>query len=280
MGQPERSVPCEVPRVLAVAGSDSGGGAGIQADQKTCFALGVHLTAAVTAVTAQDGEGVAAVYPLPPEAVTAQMEAAARLGVHAVKTGMLWSAAIVEAVAEAVSALRLPNLVVDPVLAAGTGAPLLEEAARGPLLERLFPLALAVTPNVPEAEALAGLPIRDEVDLRRAAHRLRALGPRWVVVTGGHLPGGRDALDLLYDGEAFYELRGERLPVGPVHGAGCTFSSALAAGLARGLPVPEAARLAKDYTASAIRHRLALGPGRPSVNHWGNRWFAYGRTSA
>lgn len=269
-----------VPRVLAVAGSDSGGGAGIQADQKTCFALGAYLTVAVTAVTAQDTREVAAVYPLPPEAVAAQMAAAARLGVDAVKTGMLWSAGIVAAVADAVADLGLPNLVVDPVLAAGTGAPLLREDARAALVARLFPLAAVVTPNVPEAEALSGLEIRDEADLRRAAHRIRGLGPRWVVITGGHLPESLPPVDLVYDGGQFLALPGERIPAGPVHGAGCTFSAALAAGLAAGLPVPEAAARAKDYTASVIRHRLTLGPGHAVANHWGNRWFAYGPDSA
>lgn len=282
-----------------MAGSDSGGGAGIQADLKTFFALGVYGLTAVTAVTAQDTRGVRVVHAVPAEVVAAQIEAAVGdIGAGAAKTGMLWSADAVRAVASAVERLGIPNLVVDPVMAAGTGAPLLEAGALEAMVARLFPLATVVTPNVPEAEALSGVAIAGEADMAEAARRLAALGPRWVIIKGGHLPGGGEAVDLVFDGVGFHPLRGERLPEAPAgagapdrgaapgapeappapHGAGCTFAAAVAAGLARGLAVPEAARRAKDYVTAAIRHRLPLGGGRAPVNHWGNRWFAYGRT--
>lgn len=279
-----------------MAGSDSGGGAGIQADLKTFFALGVYGLTAVTAVTAQDTRGVRAVHAVPAEVVAAQIEAAVGdIGAGAAKTGMLWSADAVRAVASAVERLGIPNLVVDPVMAAGTGAPLLEAGAPEAMVARLFPLATVITPNVPEAEALSGVAIAGEADMVEAARRLAALGPRWVIIKGGHLPGGGEAVDLVFDGAEFHRLSGERLPEAPPaqpagpeappapppapHGAGCTFAAAVAAGLARGLAVPEAARRAKDYVTAAIRHRLPLGGGRAPVNHWGNRWFAYGRTS-
>lgn len=283
-----------VPRALTIAGSDSGGGAGVQADLKTFFALGVHGLTAITAVTVQDTVGVHKVHCVPPELVAAQIEAVVGdVGPGAVKTGMLWSAGVVEAVAGTVARLALPNLVVDPVLAAGGGVPLLDAAGIAALRERLLPMAHVVTPNVPEAEALSGLSIHDEEDMRAAARRIRALGPRWVIMKGGHLPAAvaaGEATDLVFDGVEFDALREVRLPLEPpdageadqrgagLHGAGCTFSAALTAWLARGVGVREAARHAKEYVTAAIRHRLALGRGRSVANQWGNRWFSYGRT--
>lgn len=270
-----------IPRVLTVAGSDSGGGAGIQADLKTFFAFNVWGFTAVTAITIQDTHGVHGAVGVPPEAVAAQIEAvAADIGVDAVKTGMLWSAPVVQAVAHAVRRLGLPNVVVDPVRFAKGGHPLVSDAGWEALCRDLLPLATVVTPNLEEAALLAGL-ARDEIGgragMREAARRIRDLGPRWVLVKGGHLPAGELAVDLLYDGHGFVELEGERLPARHVHGTGCTLAAALAAGLARGLDVPEAARRAKSYVAAGIRSRLALGGGWDLVNHWAGEMPGAGR---
>ncbi len=285
-----------IPRVLSIAGSDSGGGAGIQADLKTFLALGAYGMTAVTAVTVQDTLGVRGVHPVPPDVVAAQVEAvAADIGVDAVKTGMLWSAGTVRAVADAIRRLGLPNLVVDPVLAAEAGGAAVPEADRaptfglaarrrlapeaagrllapdavGPLKDALLPLATVVTPNVSEAALLAGMEVAALRDMEEAARRIHALGPRWVVVKGGHLPAAAegDAVDLLFDGRGVTLLRGPRLAAPHTHGTGCTFSAALAAGLARGLDVPEAARRAKEFVARTIAAGLALGRGKGPVNH-------------
>jgi hydroxymethylpyrimidine/phosphomethylpyrimidine kinase len=263
---------------LTIAGSDSGAGAGIQADLKTFAAHGVYGVSAVTAVTAQNTMGVMCAQPMQADLVTAQLEAVmSDLGAHAAKTGMLANAAIVEAVAAATQDLEVPYLVVDPVIVSSSGDSLLDDEGVMALKNELLPRAHAVTPNIPEAEVLTGLSIRSEQDLREAARRLFALGPVHVVITGGHTPEVRDRtsggtrdriLDLVYDGEVFTEYVAERVTGGHTHGTGCAFSAAIAAHLALGRSVHEAVPLAQAYVAGAIRHAPRLGGGSGPINHF------------
>jgi hydroxymethylpyrimidine/phosphomethylpyrimidine kinase len=259
-----------IPRALTVAGSDSGGGAGIQADLKTFAALGVYGMSAITAVTAQNTVEVRAWQALPPGLVGQQIDAVAEdIGVDAAKTGMLANAAVIEAVAAAVRRNAIDRLVVDPVMVAKSGDALLEPQAQSALRERLLPLALVVTPNLPEAAALTGLrpeSLASEEGRREAARRLHGLGARWVVVKGGHLEG--DAVDLAFDGRDFRELRRPRVATRNTHGTGCTFSAAIAAHLARGLAVPAALDAAKDFIQWAITRALPLGHGHGPTNHF------------
>jgi hydroxymethylpyrimidine/phosphomethylpyrimidine kinase len=250
---------------LSIAGSDSGGGAGLQADLKTFAAFGVHGASAVTAVTAQGAEAVLGIVTLDPAFVSAQIEAvAADLGVNAVKTGMLGNAAIVKRVAETLGRLRLPNIVVDPVMAA-TGGEALYDGDMG-AWGALLPLARVLTPNLLEAEALLGHPVRDLQTMRTSARELRRLGPHVVVLKGGHLSG--DAVDVYFDGESLEELAAPRIPIQKTHGTGCTFASAIAAGLALGAHPLEAVRSAKDYLGAALSHAFSLGPGRAFLGHF------------
>jgi hydroxymethylpyrimidine/phosphomethylpyrimidine kinase len=253
-----------IPRVLSIAGSDSGGGAGIQADLKAFAACGVHGMTAITAITAQNTVGLTAVHAIPPDVILAQVRAVAEdIGVDAVKVGMLGNEATIHAVAQALDELG-PNVpvVVDPVMVSESGAPLLEAAARAALVTEIVPRATVLTPNVPEARALAqaGAPA-DSADADELARRVHALGARYVVVTGGHR---EHAVDVFYDGEELVEIPGERYPGGAAHGSGCTHSSALAAHLALGFAPLEAARAAKDIAAAAVRDGLGeigRGPG-------------------
>src|SRR5947209_11095850 len=239
-----------VPRALTIAGSDSGGGAGIQADLKAFAAAGVHGSTAIVALTAQNTVGVDAVFELPPAFVRAQLDAVwDDIGVDAAKTGMLFSRAIVDAVADWLEEHPVP-LVVDPVMVASSGAKLLEDDAVETLVQRLFPLALVVTPNLTEAEALAGM----RGTRRELAEHIHALGAAAVVVTGGH---GDDPVDHLYDGERHVEIPVERHDVRATHGAGCTHSAILAAALARGDPLEAAARTAARVASEAVRRGLA-----------------------
>jgi hydroxymethylpyrimidine/phosphomethylpyrimidine kinase len=256
------------PRALTIAGSDSGGGAGIQADLKTFAALGVYGTSAITALTAQNTRGVTGVSIVPAEFVTAQIEAVtADIGCDAVKTGMLASSAIVEAVVAAVEEMDLPNLVVDPVMIAKSGDRLLDDDAVHALKVSLLPLALVVTPNVPEAEALAGMAIRSQDDLREAARRIGRLGPAAVVMKGGHLPGA-DVVDVLFERGEFFEFSGPRIPGPHTHGTGCTFAAAVTAGLAMGAPLRDAVREAKSYVAGAMRGGITVGKGHQPLDHF------------
>jgi hydroxymethylpyrimidine/phosphomethylpyrimidine kinase len=249
-----------VPRVLTIAGSDSGGGAGIQADLKTFSALGAFGMSAITALTAQNTTGVFTVHEVPPEVVAAQIDAVAEdLGVDAAKTGMLSSAPIIETVADRIRHHRIDKLVVDPVMVAKSGAPLLRPEAQQALRDELLPLAAVVTPNLPEAETLLGRPVRSLDAMRDAARALRDLGPRTVLVKGGHLQG--EPVDVLYDGDGFEELRAERVPSRHTHGTGCVLSAAIAAYLAHGLAVREAVGRAKAFVTEAIRAGLPLGRG-------------------
>jgi hydroxymethylpyrimidine/phosphomethylpyrimidine kinase len=253
---------------LTIAGSDSSAGAGIQADLKTFAAHGVFGMSAVTAVTAQNTLGVITAAPLSADLVTAQIEAVVSdLGVHAAKTGMLANAAIVEAVAAACDDLEIPFLVIDPVIAATSGDPLLDDEGLLALRQELLKRAHAVTPNVPEAELLSGMEIRTEQDRREAARRILALGPVYVVITGGHLRSDR-IVDLVYDGDVFTDYATERVRGHHTHGTGCTFSAALTAHLALGRSLHEAIPLAQHYVAGAIRHAPGLGRGAGPMNHF------------
>jgi hydroxymethylpyrimidine/phosphomethylpyrimidine kinase len=255
---------------LTIAGSDSGGGAGIQADLKTFAAHGVYGTSAITAVTAQNTLGVTGIVALPPGIVTAQIEAVARdIGVGAVKTGMLANSAIVQAVAASIDALRLPFVVVDPVMVAKSGDRLLDDDAVAAVKSDLLALAFVVTPNIPEAEVLAAMTITSPPDTREAARRILALGPGAVIVKGGHF-GGSEVIDLIYDGREFHELRGPRIDSRHTHGTGCTFSAAIAANLALGRSLRDAAERAKHFVSQAILHGLDIGHGHGPLDHFWN----------
>lgn len=254
---------------LTIAGSDSGGGAGIQADLKTFAAFGVFGTSAITAITAQNTRGVTRVQALDPVLVVAQIDAVVSdLGANATKIGMLANTAIVEAVAHAVARHALPYVVIDPVMVAKGGDHLLDASAVHALRTVLVPLATVLTPNVPEAEVLTGLTITTVGGLREAAARLVGMGARSVVVKGGHLTlaSGR-AVDVWHDGTHFVELDAERIATSHTHGTGCTFSSAVAAGLALGHDVETSVRGAKTYVTGAIRHAPGLGHGHGPLNH-------------
>ena len=260
---------------LTIAGSDSGGGAGIQADLKTFAACGVYGTSAVTAVTAQNTLGVTAWEPVSTELVIAQIEAVAGdIPPAAVKTGMLATAAIVEAVSASIEGLDLPNLVVDPVMVAKGGDRLLREDAVAALKAHLLKLAEVLTPNIPEAEVLTGSRIATEADMRAAARRIRSMGPRVVVVKGGHLdsPEHHDVVDIVCTPHTEFELRGPRLATVHTHGTGCTFAAAITAFLALGRGVEEAIREARSYLEGAIRHAPGLGAGQGPLNHF---WRLY-----
>jgi hydroxymethylpyrimidine/phosphomethylpyrimidine kinase len=253
---------------LTIAGSDSGGGAGIQADLKTFHRFGVYGTSALTLVTAQNTTGVREMRLLPPALVRSQISAVAEdFEVRAVKTGALGSEACIEAVATAIGEHELPNLVVDPVTISKHGDPLLPETAVKTLKRRLFPGALLVTPNLHEAATLLGSPVESEAGMRDAARAVRDLGARAVLVKGGHLT-GHQAIDLLYDGAEFLRLAAPRIETPHTHGTGCTYSAAIAALLARGETLTGAVRRAKDFISRAIASAPGIGHTYGPVNHW------------
>lgn len=257
---------------LTIAGSDSGGGAGIQADLKTFAAHNVYGTSAITAVTAQNTQGVRAWHAMPPELVVAQLEAVTEdIGADAVKIGMLGSAAIVRAVAAAIGALALERVVVDPVMIAKGGDRLLDVDAVDVLRTELLPRAHIVTPNIPEAEVLAGHAIRSVEDMRTAGRRILAYGPRVVLVKGGHAE-GPESIDVACLLSSTVEIRGARLAGRSTHGTGCTLSSAIAANLANGLADLEAIEAARRYLEGAIRHAPGIGHGHGPLNHM---WRVY-----
>lgn len=263
----------DVYKALTIAGSDSGGGAGIQADLKTFAALGVYGSSVVTAITAQNTIGVAAVHEIPTTIIAAQLDAVLTdIGADAAKTGMLSSAEIIATVAAGVRRYHLTNLVVDPVMVAKSGDRLLREDAVRALREELLPLALIVTPNIPEAEVLAEMPIATDADRCEAARRIAALGPRYVVVKGGHAAG--DPIDYLYDGARIVPIAGPRVETTNTHGTGCTFAAAVTAGLARGLAPEGAVRGAKEFVTAALRASYAIGAGHSPVNHFHAWWDA------
>jgi hydroxymethylpyrimidine/phosphomethylpyrimidine kinase len=250
-----------VPRALTVAGSDSGGGAGIQADLKTFQAHGVWGMTAITAVTVQNTKGVSGFQELSPETVRDQIEAVVvDIGVDAAKTGMLASVPIIEAVAEAVAETVVPNLVVDPVFVSKHGHPLLHEEAVGALRERILPLATLATPNLPEAAGLAGFPVQTPEDMEDAGKAILDLGAEAVLVKGGHLEGGA-ATDLLVTAGGAEPIRGDRIETPHTHGTGCVLSASIAAHLALGEDLVDAVRKGKQFVTGAIRAALEIGEG-------------------
>jgi len=253
-------------RVLTIAGSDSGGGAGIQADLKTITCLGGFGMSVVTALTAQNTLGVQGIQEVPPGFVALQFDAVASdIGIDAAKTGMLPTAEIVRTVAEKIRRYGIERLVVDPVMAAKDGATLMREEAREALIAEMIPLAFILTPNLPEAEILSGRRIASLEDMKEAARVIRQMGARHVVVKGGHLSG--DAVDLLYDGRDFLEFRSQRIATNDTHGTGCTYSAAIATELAFGKGVAEAVEGAKRYLTAAMERAWRVGGGQGPLNH-------------
>ncbi len=254
---------------LTIAGSDSGGGAGIQADIKAMQANGVFAASVLTAVTAQNTRAVTAAFELPLDLIEAQLDAVLDdLPVAATKTGMLSSSAIIETVARKIEERGIEPLVVDPVMISKSGYPLLQAEAVETLKTRLLPRATLVTPNVHEAAHLTGLTIQTLDDAREAAQRIQAMGAQAVLVKGGHLDGESEAVDVLYDGQRFHTYRAPRIDTPHTHGTGCTYAAAIAANLARGYPLRGAVARAKRYVTEAIRHGLAIGQGHGPTHHF------------
>jgi len=258
-------------KALTIAGSDSGAGAGIQADLKTFAAHGVYGTSAITAITAQNTVRVSAVAALSPRLVAAQIDAIIDdIGAHAVKTGMLANAAIIDLVARKIAEHRLKNIVVDPVMVATSGDLLIRQNAVAVLRTKLIPLATVVTPNIPEAEVLTGMTLRSAADIREAAQRIVKMGAQTVIVKGGHLKG--PAVDLFFDGKQFTPLNAPRIRTENTHGTGCTLSAAIAANLAKGQKVAAAVANAKRYITDALRHSYRIGSGHSPVHHFFRFW--------
>ncbi|MBE0557479.1 MAG: bifunctional hydroxymethylpyrimidine kinase/phosphomethylpyrimidine kinase [Proteobacteria bacterium] len=252
--------------VLTIAGSDPSGGAGIQGDLKTIAALGGFGMSVITALTAQNTLGVHGIHDVPTEFVEAQFDAVARdIGVDAAKTGMLAGSEVIRTVAGRIRRYGIEKLVVDPVMVAKGGARLIREEAKKTLVAELVPLAFVLTPNIPEAEVLSGIPIKGIADMKEAARIIRGMGARHVVVKGGHLSG--DAVDLLYDGCEFREFASPRIATDDTHGTGCTYSAAIATALALGKDVAGAVTLAKRYITEAVRYAWRLGGGHGPTNH-------------
>ncbi|MGN7284995.1 bifunctional hydroxymethylpyrimidine kinase/phosphomethylpyrimidine kinase [Shouchella rhizosphaerae] len=257
-----------IPTVLSVAGSDSSGGAGIQADIKTCQELGVYAATAITAITAQNTTGVQSWQGLDASLVRDQIEAVlSDIGVHVIKTGMLVHADIVTTVAELANTYRVANIVVDPVMASTSGTALLSAEGQQVLVQKLLPLATVFTPNLPETAMLLNKPeCKTIAEMKAAAVQLHKMGPKLVILKGGHLRQG-EAIDLCYDGQAFFELKAKRLDRKHTHGTGCTFASAIAAELAKGAKPIEAAKKAKAYVTAAISEGIPLGAGIGPTDH-------------
>jgi hydroxymethylpyrimidine/phosphomethylpyrimidine kinase len=268
-----------LPVALTIAGSDSSGGAGIQADLKTFQALGVFGMSAVTAVTVQNTQKVYAIQEMAPHIVHDQIVCLFEdAEIQAVKIGMVAGVELIEAIAAALGTVRRVPVVLDPVMVSKSGYALLKPEARQALMDRLFPLATVVTPNIPEAELLIGAAIADLAQMRSAAQRIARMGVPNVVIKGGHLGGGQ-AVDVLYDGSGFCELSDERIATRNTHGTGCTFSSAIAAWMARGCTFPEAAQRAKRYVTGAIANSLAIGKGHGPTHHFYDLYARAGMTT-
>lgn len=258
-------------KALTIAGSDSGAGAGIQADLKTFAALGVYGTSAITAITAQNTVGVARVFELSPALVGAQIDAIIEdIGAHALKTGMLANAAIIDTVAKKIVEHRLKNIVVDPVMVATSGDLLIKKNAVAALRTRLLPLSTVVTPNIPEAEQLTGMRLRSWKEIAAAARQIVAMGAKTVIIKGGHRKG--PAVDLYFDGKTIHLLAAPRIRTRNTHGTGCTLSAAIAAYLAKGEDLERAVRSAKKYLTAAIRAGFAVGAGHSPVHHFHRVW--------
>jgi hydroxymethylpyrimidine/phosphomethylpyrimidine kinase len=260
-----------IPKALTIAGSDSGGGAGIQADLKTFSAFRVFGMSVITAVTAQNSIGVQGVENLPPAFVARQLRSVLEdFGTDAAKCGMLSTAPIIDAVAAGLTEHRIDKLVVDPVMVAKSGDPLLQPDARAALADHILPLALLVTPNLPEAEVLAGMRVAEPEEMEEAARRIHGMGPRYVLIKGGHLKG--DATDLLWNGREFTRFTAARIDSPNTHGTGCTFSAAITAGLARGQALGDSIRSAKAYVTRAIREGFKAGRGVGQLRHFIPDW--------
>lgn len=260
-----------IPKALTIAGSDSGGGAGIQADLKTFSAFRVFGMSVITAVTAQNSVGVQGVENLPPAFVGRQLRSVLEdFGADAAKCGMLSTAPIIDAVAAVLGERRIEKLVIDPVMVAKSGDPLLQPDARAALADHILPLALLVTPNLPEAEVLAGMRVAEPEEMEEAARRIHGMGPRYVLIKGGHLKG--DATDLLWNGREFTRFTTARIDSTNTHGTGCTFSAAITAGLARGQALGDAIRSAKAYVTRAIREGFKAGRGVGQLRHFIPDW--------
>jgi hydroxymethylpyrimidine/phosphomethylpyrimidine kinase len=256
------------PVALTVAGTDPSGGAGIQADLKTFAALGVYGFSVVTMVVAQNSSQVLGTAPVDPEMVGRQVGALmAHSRPQAIKTGALGNAEIVAEVARAISGFGLPAPVVDPVIRSSSGARLLDEEGERTMCKRLLPIAALVTPNLPEAQALSGIQIEDVAGMRGAARLIYKMGPRAVLIKGGHLAAQEAAIDLLYDGERYIEFAEARIEGGDAHGTGCALSAAITAWLARGADLEDAVRKGKAFVTRALRYAFQLGEGRPVLNH-------------
>ncbi|WP_312094410.1 bifunctional hydroxymethylpyrimidine kinase/phosphomethylpyrimidine kinase [Niallia sp.] len=255
-------------KALTIAGSDSGGGAGIQADLKTFQELKVYGMSAITAVTAQNTLGVEGVYPLTLEAIEKQLECiAVDLEPDALKTGMLFNSEIIELVAHNIERYKWRNIVVDPVMIAKGGANLLQQEATESMKKKLLPLATVLTPNIPEAEVLTGMTIRNMEERKEAAKILSAMGVSYVIIKGGHGE-EEESVDLLYDGSSYSSLLAERIPTKNTHGTGCTFSAVITAALAKGASIDDAFQLGKDFIHHAIKMDLHIGSGHGPTNHW------------
>ena len=258
-----------VPRALTIAGSDSGGGAGIQADLKTFTALRVFGMSAITSVTAQNTTSVLGISDLPPEFIGLQIDAVVKdIGVDAVKIGMLSTKEIITSVAAKIKEHSFINIVLDPVMIAKGGESLLNSDAEEVLVQELLPHAAVLTPNIPEAEVISGLHISSIEDMKTAAAKIITLGPENVLLKGGHLDKSTDAVDILYDGTDFFEFKTPRVDTKNTHGTGCTYSAAICAGLAKGLPVLDAVKEAKDYVTFAIQNSFDIGKGHGPLNHF------------
>ncbi|HOX15430.1 MAG TPA: bifunctional hydroxymethylpyrimidine kinase/phosphomethylpyrimidine kinase [Smithellaceae bacterium] len=260
-------------KVLCVGGSDSGGGAGIQADLKAVSACGCYALTVITALTAQNTRGVQAIYPLPQKFIAAQLDAVlSDIGADALKTGMMLTADTVNTVVRKIVQYRLKNVVVDPVMIAKGGRMMMQETARRVLIKKLLPLTRVLTPNIPEAESLTQMKIRSIAAMKKAAAVIGDLGAENVVIKGGHLPGRRNlgGIDILFDGKRYYEFSADWIETRNTHGTGCTYASALACGLAQGKNILQAVEQVKTMVTQAIGNSLPLGKGHGPVNILGN----------
>jgi len=257
-----------VPRAMTIAGSDSGAGAGIQADLKTFAAHGVYGTSVITAVTAQNTTSVLAIAEVPEEVIIHQIDGVIEdIGTDAIKTGMLSSGSIIEVVSNRIEAWGIANVVVDPVMVAKSGDALLQPNAVRSLVKYLLPISLIVTPNLPEAQVLSGKTITNDASEEESARIIAGLGPKIVVIKGGHRD-STEAIDLIFDGTSFERISGPRFETANTHGTGCTFSAAIAANLALGVDPIRAIERAKDYLSAAIRESFPIGAGHSPVNHF------------
>ncbi len=260
-----------IPKALTIAGSDSGGGAGIQADLKTFTVHKVYGMSVVTSITAQNTESVLGIINLSPEFIGLQLVAViSDIGVDAAKTGMLANTATIKALSQKIKQYNIKKLVVDPVMVSKSGAKLLESSAVTSLKNDLIPIAFIVTPNIPEAEVISGIKIKTIEDMKESAEIIRDLGPENVLIKGGHLENNREATDILYDGTDYFEISTRWIKTKNTHGTGCTYSAAICANLAKGIGVIDAVSNAKDYVTEAIEKSLAIGKGHGPLNHYYN----------